>query len=156
MKTIRTALALSLFLLPATACHAQTKPAQPLPIETLTITDGKTPHVFKVEIATKPEDQEYGLMNRKSLPDNTGMLFIFPTADDVSFWMKDTLIPLDMLFIASDGHIAHIHENAQPQDLTSIPSGGPVKAVLEVAGGTVAKLKLKEGDTVRDETFTGK
>ena len=137
------------------AAHGAQPPKTPLPVETLTIADpaGKNVHALKVEIATTPGDQEYGLMNRKSLPANTGMLFVFPTADEVSFWMKDTLIPLDMLFIAADGHVGHIHADARPQDLTSIPSGGPVKAVLEIAGGEAAKLGIREGDIVRDRTF---
>ena len=156
MKTASRAIAFTfLTLLPVTACHAQDKVSAHLPTEKLVIADpkGGNAHSFTVEVATKTADQMHGLMDRTSLPGDGGMLFVFATVDEENFWMKDTLIPLDMIFIMTDGHISHIHENARPQDLTSIPSLGPVKAVLEVAGGTVAKLGIKEGDTVRDKTF---
>jgi hypothetical protein len=87
-------------------------------------------------------------MYRKSLAANAGMLFVYPDEQPVAFWMKNTLIPLDMLFLKADGSIAHIARNAVPFDETPIESGAAVKAVLEVKGGTADALGIKEGDRV--------
>lgn len=114
--------------------------------------DGKS-HAFTVEISATLDEQVKGLMGRKSLADDKGMLFVFDTMDVRAFWMKDTLIPLDMLFIDDKGKIIKIHENAKPEDLTSIPSDGPVLAVLELAGGVAQKQGLKVGDTVKHKAF---
>jgi uncharacterized membrane protein (UPF0127 family) len=104
---------------------------------------------FSLEIATTPKQLEQGLMYRTDLPPMGGMLFLFPSEQiNASFWMKNTLIPLDMLFIQSDGVIRKVYPNAKPQDLTSIPSGGPVRAVIELAGGQAEKLGIKAGDKV--------
>ena len=104
---------------------------------------------FRVELALNRDDQAYGLMNRTEMADNAGMLFVFDDVAERAFWMKNTLIPLDMLFINPDGTVRHIHENAVPHDLTAIPSNGPVKAVLELNGGAASKYGLRPGDTVR-------
>jgi uncharacterized membrane protein (UPF0127 family) len=109
---------------------------------------------FTVELALTPKDQERGLMNRTELADDAGMLFVFPGPEaEHPFWMKNTLIPLDMIFIRKDGTIHHIHENAVPNDLTSISSNGPVGAVLEVKGGTAKRLGIKAGDKVESVFF---
>lgn len=108
---------------------------------------------FDVELAVTPRQQAYGLMNRTELPENGGMLFIFNNVEKRSFWMKDTLIPLDMLFLYPDGRIHHIHHNARPQDLTSITSKFPAKAVLELRGGSAGKMGVKEGDQVLHKVF---
>ncbi|MCC6598049.1 MAG: DUF192 domain-containing protein [Alphaproteobacteria bacterium] len=108
---------------------------------------------FDVELAITPRQLAYGLMNRTSMVDNAGMLFIFNSVDKRNFWMKDTLIPLDMLFISSDGEIHHIHHKAQPQDLTAITAHYPVKAVLELKGGAAEAMGLKEGDRVLYKIF---
>lgn len=108
--------------------------------------DGKM-HDFMVELALTPEQQMQGLMYRTELAKNKGMLFIFGQEQEgISFYMKNTLIPLDMLFIKRDGTIHHIHKNAVPNDLTSIPSQGPTYAVLEVIGGLTSELGIVEGD----------
>lgn len=108
---------------------------------------------FNVELALTAEQQMQGLMNRTSMEDTAGMLFIFNDEKERGFWMKNTLIPLDMIFIKKDGVIHHIHENAQPNDLTSIKSQGPVMAVLEVNGGIADKLNIKEGDIIHHPFF---
>ena len=109
---------------------------------------GGSAYKFEVEIVTTPETRAQGLMYRQSLAPNAGMLFIYPGEQPVSFWMKNTLIPLDMLFLKSDGSIARIAHNAVPHDETPIDSGAAVKAVLEVKGGTAQALGIKEGDRV--------
>ncbi|QQG37421.1 MAG: DUF192 domain-containing protein [Micavibrio aeruginosavorus] len=114
--------------------------------------DGKS-HQFNVEIARTPPQQAYGLMNRKSMSRDHGMLFTFQTEAGRSFWMKNTLIPLDMVFIKADGTIHHIHENAVPHDLTPVLSNGPVRAVLEVNGGRMSALGIRPGDKVRHKFF---
>jgi uncharacterized membrane protein (UPF0127 family) len=116
--------------------------------EPLVIHAGGSAYKFEVEIVTTPETRAQGLMFRKSLAANGGMLFIYPGEQPVSFWMKNTLIPLDMLFVREDGSIAHIAHNAIPHDETPIDSGAAVKAVLEVNGGTANALGIKEGDRV--------
>ena len=122
------------------AAHAMAEP--------LVIHSGGSASKFEVEVASAPADREQGLMFRKSLGANAGMLFLYPDEAPVAFWMKNTLIPLDMLFLKADGSIAHIAHNAVPLDETPIESGAPVKAVLEVKGGTAAALGIKEGDRV--------
>jgi uncharacterized membrane protein (UPF0127 family) len=108
---------------------------------------------FTTELAITPKQQAIGLMNRHDLPANHGMLFVFPSPRHASFWMRGTLIPLDMIFVRSDGTIARIHHNAQPLDETPVPSGEPVKAVFEIAGGEAMRLGISEGDTVRHTVF---
>lgn len=139
----------ALFMLVALPACAQTL-RDTLSIETQ---DGQS-HSFQVELALSPEDIQRGLMHRTSLGENAGMLFYFGGREEERFfWMKNTLIPLDMLFIKADGTIHHIHENAKPNDLTSVPSKGPVAAVLEIRGGRSAELGLKPGDIVKYSFF---
>ena len=114
----------------------------------LTIKSQSSEYKFEVEIADDAEERAKGLMFRQSLAPNAGMLFIYPTVQDVAFWMKNTLIPLDMLFIAADGHIVRIEKQATPLSEASIPSGAPVKAVLEVNGGLTDELGVKQGDMI--------
>ena len=120
--------------------------------EPLVIHAGGSAYQFEVEVVTTPETRAQGLMFRKAMPTNAGMLFIYPGEQAVSFWMKNTLIPLDMLFLKADGSIARIAHNAVPLDETPIPSNAAVKAVLEVNGGTAATLGIKEGDKVEYQT----
>ena len=110
-------------------------------------------HVFRVEIADDPEERTQGLMFRKSLAADAGMLFLSGRTEPQSFWMKNTEIPLDLLFIAKDGRIADMHERAVPFSLAPMTSKVPVWAVLEVAGGTVARLGVKPGDRVEHRAF---
>ena len=122
-------------------------------LQTLEIVSRSGVHVFSVELATNDGERERGLMFRKSLPEGQGMLFDFGAERDVAMWMKNTLIPLDMIFIRADGQIARIAENTKPMSTRIIPSGEPVLAVLEVAGGTAEKLGIAAGDRVAHAMF---
>ena len=114
----------------------------------LTIRSGSREHHFIVEIARTPEEQAQGLMNRQSLAPDRGMLFPMDPPRLASFWMKNTLIPLDIIFIRADGTIASIAANTVPLSLDPVPSGGPVAAVLEIEGGRAAELGIRAGDKV--------
>ena len=116
--------------------------------EALVITASTGEHDFKVEIADDDRERQLGLMFRRSMADDEGMLFDFFQEEQVSFWMRNTYIPLDMLFIKADGTIASIAERATPLSERSIPSKGPVRYVLEINGGLSAKLGIKPGDVV--------
>jgi uncharacterized membrane protein (UPF0127 family) len=111
-------------------------------------------HSFSVEVVDNDADRSKGLMFRKSLPEGTGMLFDFKTEQDVAFWMKNTYIPLDMIFIKADGRILRIAENTEPMSTKQIPSRGPVLAVLEVIAGTARKLGIAPGDRVAHPIFS--
>jgi uncharacterized protein len=119
------------------------------------IVSGNGVHAFDVQLATNDAERERGLMFVKSLPEGQGMLFDFKRDQPVSFWMHNTYIPLDMFFIAGDGRIMHIAENAKPLSDALIPSQYPVRAVLEVIGGTAEKLGIKTGDHVSGSIFGG-
>jgi hypothetical protein len=108
---------------------------------------------FAVEVAADWRSQEYGLMNRRSLPRNTGMIFDFRSPSMTSFWMKNTLISLDMIFIRQDGTISSIAPDAVPMSLDSIPSTEPVRAVLEIGGGEAARLGIYPGQKVHNAIF---
>jgi uncharacterized membrane protein (UPF0127 family) len=110
-------------------------------------------HAFAVEIADTEAAREKGLMYRRALPEGTGMLFDFHREQDVAFWMQNTYIPLDMIFIRGDGRILRIAENTEPMSTRQIPSGGPVRAVLEVIAGTSRKLGIAPGDRVAYPIF---
>ena len=110
-------------------------------------------HSFSVEVVDNDADRAKGLMHRRSLPEGTGMLFDFHREQDVSFWMQNTYIPLDMIFIKADGRIANIVENTEPLSTRMIPSGTPVRGVLEVIGGTSRKLGIAIGDRVAHPIF---
>ena len=121
--------------------------------DTIEIVSSTGVHAFSVELATNDAERERGLMYRKSLPEGHGMLFDFGYPQPTAFWMHNTYIPLDIIFIAADGHIVRIAENAKPMDDTLIPSGGLVRGVLEVSGGTARKLGIKAGDRVTGSFF---
>jgi len=110
-------------------------------------------HAFSVELATNTAERALGLMFRKELPEGHGMLFDFQTDQQVQFWMHNTYIPLDMIFIAADGRIAHVAENAKPMSDDLIPSVRPVRAVLEVIAGTARKFGIAAGDRVTGSIF---
>jgi uncharacterized membrane protein (UPF0127 family) len=114
---------------------------------TITTAAGKT-HRFTVEVARSVAQQAQGLMNRQSLSPDRGMIFPYDPPEPASFWMKNTLIPLDMVFIRSDGTIARIEANTVPLSLDPVPAGEPVAAVLELAGGRSAELGIAAGDKV--------
>lgn len=110
-------------------------------------------HVLDVEIARTPEEQALGLMFRNELPDNRAMLFPYKTPRELSMWMRNTYIPLDMVFIRADGTVHRIEERTEPLSEKIISSEGPVTAVLEIAGGAASRIGLKTGDTVRHPHF---
>jgi uncharacterized membrane protein (UPF0127 family) len=125
-----------------------------LPRDVITIeTKAGQDYIFEVEMATEGPDLARGLMHRTSLTNDSGMLFLFGGESQRTFWMKNTLIPLDMLFIAHDGTINHIHHNAKPQDETRITSDGEAMAVLEINGGLAGTLNINEGDKVLHPAF---
>ena len=142
-------------LAPAAACQGASTPQaelqrSPAGLEQVPLTihsSGRT-HRFTVEVARTAEEQSYGLMNRAELGPGQGMIFPYDPPQPVAFWMKDTLIPLDIIFIAPGGTILRIADNTVPLSLDNVPSGGPVEAVLELAGGRSAELGLKPGDRV--------
>jgi len=111
---------------------------------------------FSVEMATTEEEKTTGLMYRKELPDGKGMLFDFSPEQQVSMWMKNTYISLDMIFIRADGRILRIAENTEPQSTSIISSGGLAKGVLEVIAGTAKKYGIQPGDRVGHPLFNGR
>ena len=119
----------------------------------LTIVAGGRDLKFEVDLATNDAERSRGLMFRKQLGAYEGMLFDFYQEMPVSFWMKNTLIPLDMVFIAADGTVKHVHANAVPMSTDAIPSLYPVRAVLEINGGSAALLGIKPGDKVKHPIF---
>lgn len=139
MRSAFVFLVLVVTLLPLAACSAE---------NSLVVKSATGDHVFSVEVVDTPETRARGLMFRQSLAPDAGMLFDFDQSQPVSFWMMNTFIPLDMIFIREDGTIANIHVNARPHDPTGIPSEGPVRFVLEIAGGRSAELGIKAGDRV--------
>ncbi|SEH17311.1 hypothetical protein SAMN05428974_2144 [Sphingopyxis sp. YR583] len=143
MRAILTALALSLAL-PMAACSGDASEEESVATIPVTITSKGQDHKFNVEVARTDEEQDRGLMFRTSLPADGGMIFPFAKPRIGSFWMKNTLIPLDMFFIRADGSIDRIAENTIPESLEPVVSGGEVSAVLELAGGTAAKLGIDE------------
>lgn len=110
-------------------------------------TDGKR-LVFSVEIADTYAERQQGMMCRNHIPDTHGMLFQFPDVGPRAFWMQNTLIPLDIIYIAPNGRIVSIQKQAKPLDVTPLPSGAPASGVLEVRGGLSERLGLKPGDRV--------
>jgi uncharacterized membrane protein (UPF0127 family) len=128
-------------------------PVRPAGLQSLEIATKTGVHEFLVEMAENDAERAKGLMFRKELPEGRGMLFDFHREQEVSFWMENTYIPLDMIFIRGDGRILRIAENTVPLSTRIIPSGGPVRAVLEVIGGTARKLGIAPGDRVGHPIF---
>ena len=122
-------------------------------LEKLTIRSSSGVHAFEVEVARTAEDRARGLMHRRYMPADRGMLFDFGVDGPVAMWMKDTFIPLDMLFIRKDGTIAYVAENTKPKSLDTIGITEPVLAVLELAGGTAKKKGIRPGDKVYHRIF---
>lgn len=149
---------LTLLALAPLAARAQepniTKAQPELPKEKLVIiTRDGVRHEFNVEMAIKPDQQTVGLMFRPSVPADGGMLFVWDPPHDSQMWMRNTIAPLDMVFINADGTIRSIAENAVPQSLAIVDSHGPVRATLELAAGTTARLGIRVGDKVEQRIF---
>jgi uncharacterized membrane protein (UPF0127 family) len=108
---------------------------------------------FSIEVADDSAERAQGLMNRASLPSSAGMLFIYEAPQHASFWMKNTLIPLDMIFVDPTGTVTRIHENAVPLDTTGIDGGDGVAAVLEINGGLARRLGITTGSEMRHPSF---
>ncbi len=167
LKSISTFTLILVFAFPADAqmprarepfdpAKAQHLPLQPGAI-VVTADDGTvTTHAFQFELAENDRTRAKGLMHRAELAPDRGMLFDFRTDRKVSMWMRNTFIPLDMLFIAKDGEIMTIAENTIPHSERSIPSRVRVRAVLELAAGTVDRLGIETGDRVEHEMFAKK
>jgi uncharacterized protein len=130
--------------------------AQAASIQPLEIATKSGVQVFSVEMATTEEEKTTGLMYRKELPDGKGMLFDFSPEQQISMWMKNTYISLDMIFIRADGRILRIAENTEPHSTKIISSGGLAKGVLEVIAGTAQKYGIKPGDRVAHPLFNSR
>ena len=139
---------LGLLAMPGLGQATETSALEPLEIVT---PKGRTK--FMVEIADDDRERAQGLMYRKSLAADRGMLFDFKTERSGSFWMRNTYIPLDMIFIRADGRIRSIARNTTPMSDQGVPSGGPVRAVLEIPGGRAAELGVLPGDRVLHRIF---
>jgi uncharacterized membrane protein (UPF0127 family) len=122
-------------------------------LETLQIITASGTHDFQVEVAKDEESRARGLMNRPFMPADRGMLFEFERDEPVAFWMKNTYIPLDMIFISSKGRVTNVVANAEPLSERILPSGPPCVAVLELNGGAAASIGLKVGDAIRHPFF---
>jgi len=137
--------AVLLFLLPVSACSQE---------DHAVLHTAKGDYNFTIEIADTDQTRAKGLMFRQELAPDAGMLFDFHEERPVAFWMRNTFIPLDMIFIAADGTVRNVHVNARPQDPTSIPSEGPVQFVLEIPGGRSVELGVKPGDRLEHARTT--
>lgn len=165
LKTIgRRALALvalalissALIAAPAQAWQAKPKPvavASSAKLDTVEILTSRGRVKFTVELAVTKAEQQRGLMFRKSLAPDRGMLFPYNPPQRAAFWMKNTLIPLDIIYIAPDGRVLSIARNAVPHDETPLPSGGIIRGVLEIPGGRAAQLGILPGDRVLNKIF---
>ncbi|HWW25727.1 MAG TPA: DUF192 domain-containing protein [Caulobacter sp.] len=143
---------------PAQAWQARAKPAvvaakPSSKLDTVEILTSRGKVKFTVELAVTRAEQARGLMFRKSLAPDRGMLFPYKPPQRAAFWMKNTLIPLDILYIAPDGRVLSIARNAVPHDETPIPSGGVISGVLEIPGGRAAQLGILPGDRVLNKIF---
>ena len=143
----------AVLLVTGCALPAAQTPASAAAQDTIEIVTSSGVHAFSVELATNEAERALGLMFRKSLPEGRGMLFDFKTDQPVQFWMHNTYISLDMVFIRGDGRVLRVAENAKPMSDDLIPSGGPVRAVLEVIAGTARKFHIAPGDRVTGSIF---
>ena len=121
--------------------------------EPLSIMTSKGAREFQVEVARTDEEQRLGLMFRTSLPQDRGMLFVYDPPQEITMWMRNTRIPLDMVFIAADGRVLRIARETEPYSLDVIASKGTAAAVLEINGGLSQKLGIQPGDQVRHPAF---
>ena len=150
------ALALALGVIVATYGLASTEAQAKDSSATLVIETATDRHVFKVELAATPSTRSRGLMFRRELASDAGMLFDFGVDQYVSMWMKNTYLPLDMIFIDAAGKITNIAHRTVPHSLVLIPSKGKARGVLEINSGLASKLDINAGDYVRHSTFKPK
>lgn len=129
--------------------------AAELKVEAMVIETASGPHSFQTEIADTDPTRARGLMFRRHMAGDHAMLFVWDAPIEAAMWMKNTYIPLDMLFVAGDGRVVYIAANTKPELLDVITAGRPVKAVIELAGGVAARLGIKPGDRVRHPRFKG-
>jgi len=141
--------AAALWLAPRGEAPASARSAAQLEIAPLTIETAQGKREFRVELARTAAEQSRGLMHRRRMERDAGMLFVHRSPEVALMWMKNTYIPLDMLFIGADGRIARIAERTVPESEATISSGVPVIAVLELNGGTASRLGIAVGDRVR-------
>ncbi|MGE0667779.1 MAG: DUF192 domain-containing protein [Sphingomonadales bacterium] len=127
--------------------------AQSLPLQPLTVETQAGERDLQVQVADTDATRQTGLMYRVSMPEAEGMLFIFQQVRPVSFWMKNTMLPLDIIFVGDDGRVINIARNTTPFSLASIPSRGPARAVLELNAGASRRLGIDVGDRVRYEAL---
>jgi uncharacterized membrane protein (UPF0127 family) len=127
--------------------------AQALPVTPLDIVAHGRHHQFQVEVAASEEQQHIGLMHRSALPPDHGMLFTYDHPEVLKFWMRNTFIPLDMLFMSHEGKIMAVAQNVQPHDERPVGPNDPMWAELELPAGTVARLGIRAGDTIRHAYF---
>lgn len=143
-------------ILVVAGCVLASAPAGAASLQPLEIVTKNGVQVFSVEMATTEEEKQTGLMYRKELADGKGMLFDFNPEQEVSMWMKNTYVSLDMIFIRADGRILRIAENTEPMSTKIISSRGPARAVLEVVAGTAQKYGIRPGDRVGHPLFGSK
>lgn len=146
-------LAVGGFGAPASAQTSQPTPMEKSTLEPLVILNASGKHTFHVEVMRTEAQLEKGLMFQRVLPPDRGMLFDFKIAHPIMMWMKNTYLPLDMIFMSKKGIVTHIARDAKPLSETIIPSEGPAYAVLEVNAGTAKRIALKVGDKVQNEIF---
>lgn len=144
---------ISITFLASLAAFAAPAMADPMEVTPLSIVSAETTHEFTVEVANDRDEISFGLMERENLDADKGMLFDFNPPREPAMFMKNTLIPLDMIFIADDGSIEMIARNTVPGSLRTISPGVPVRAVLEINGGQAAELGILPGDTVQHPLF---
>lgn len=150
----RIAVAASLALvLVLTLSPGASRAAEPARLEPVIVETAAGSFTFTAEVADTPELRQRGLMFRQRLPRDRAMLFDWGRVEPVAMWMRNTLVSLDMIFIAPDGRVARVAEATEPLSDTTIPSGEPVAAVLEVVAGTAERIGLKPGDRVRHPMF---
>jgi len=162
-RCVLAALAIALYALsgpPAQAAGSSQGPAAALvtPVDAtpLRIVTAVATHAFKVEVRDTPEGREVGLMHRRSMPEDHGMLFDFEREAPVAMWMKNTLIPLDMVFIRADGSIARVARQTEPMSTRIIASDEPVRYVLELNAGVTDNLGIRSGDRVKHPSIADK
>lgn len=154
MRLTRRPILLALLLL---AAPALAQPQTGLPTTEIVIQTASARHKFTVELATKPEQMQRGLMFRREMAADHGMLFDYGAEQaGIAMWMKNTFIPLDMLFVKADGSVLNIAERTVPQSLATVAAAGPVRVVIELNGGTASRLKIKPGDKVLHPMFGSK